>query len=371
MSFFEVYQDLQLSKDDLNKIYCPDKKKIQEILSKDNSYCLDSLLYLLSPAANSLLEELAQKSQKITFSRFGKIINLYAPIYLSNECTNTCTYCGFSMENKIPRKTLSQEEFKKEIDYLYKKGFRSILLVAGEHQKIVSVEYICQILKECKNFSSISIEFAPFSEEAYKKFSISGVNGLTIYQETYNQDIYKTVHLKGKKQNFQWRLESPERGAKAKMRKINLGILLGLNKNWQEECWFLAHHIKYLMKNFWEIAYSVSFPRICESETQFGAQTIDDKVFVQIILAFRIVFPDLGINLSTRESPNIRNGLIGLGITEISAESSTQPGGYTHKEKELEQFSTTDKRSLEEITQVFKEKNCELVYKNWEYGLHG
>ena len=328
---------------------------------------------LISPLASAFLEQMAKRSKKITRQRFGNTLYLYAPLYISNECTNTCIYCGFTQENKIVRKSLNKQECLAEAKHLYERGFRDLLIVSGEHQRIVTAKYIGQMVQTCqKFFPSIAIETAPFSQEEYTYLVKMGVQALTLYQETYDQKTYQKVHLAGRKKRFLWRLDALDRGAKAGMRKINLGVLLGLSKNWLYDCIANAYHLEYMMKKYWNIAYGISIPRICESETAYKPQVdISDKQLAQIIFAYRIAFPDLAINLSTREKASLRDGLFELGITHISAESATEPGGYCNPQQQLKQFNTTDKRNLNQILQVLKTKQLEPVWKNWHTGLTG
>ncbi|MCM8530669.1 MAG: 2-iminoacetate synthase ThiH [Lentisphaeraceae bacterium] len=332
----------------------------------------ETFALLSSPAASQFLEEMAQKASPLTAQRHGKVIRFYAPLYISNECTNTCTYCGFTMENKIRRKSLNNEECKKEADYLIERGFRHVLLVSGEHQKIVTPEYIGAMVDQCKDFPSITIEVAPFTQEAYETLVAKGVDGLTLYQETYDRGTYKSVHLRGKKKDYDWRLAAPERGALAKMRRINMGVLLGLAPDWRMDSAMSAIHLEYMMKYHWRVQYSISLPRLCESETDYTpAAILSDKDITQLMLAWRLAFPDVGINVSTREPSYLRDGLIGLGVTHMSAESSTEPGGYCNPQTALKQFDITDERKVDEIFDVLKDKNYEPVWKDWEACMTG
>ena len=345
---------------------------IEKLLNQNKiSKGIETFSLLISPAGSFYLEKLAQLSQQITQQRFGNTIQLYAPLYISNECTNSCTYCGFTRENKIVRKSLNPEECEKEALHLYNRGFRDLLIVSGEHQRIITPEYIGTMVKICqKYFSSIAIETAPFSQKEYKYLIEQGVQALTVYQETYHQQTYEKVHLSGKKKNYQWRIDAPERGAKAGIRKINIGVLLGLSKYWAYDSIITALHLEYMMKKYWHIQYAVSVPRICESETSYKpAINISNSDLAQIIFAYRIAFPDLSINLSTREPSSLRDGLFGLGITHISAESSTEPGGYCNPNEELKQFDINDERKLSEILRVIKNKKLQPVWKNWHTGL--
>jgi 2-iminoacetate synthase len=355
--------------------------KFRELSRCENPQLIESLLnapfpqtgpetfaLLSSPSAAPYLETMAIKAAALTAQRHGRVIRFYAPLYISNECTNTCTYCGFTMENKIDRKSLNNSECSNEAIYLAKRGFRHVLLVSGEHQKIVTPEYIGAMVDQCRpHFPSISIEVAPFTADAYATLVAKGVDGLTLYQETYDEETYKSVHLRGKKKDYDWRLAAPERGAIAKMRRISMGVLLGLAPDWRFDSVMCALHLDYMMKTYWRVQYSISLPRLCSSETDYQpAVNVTDRDLTQLMLAWRLAFPDVGINVSTREPAHLRDGLIGLGVTHMSAESSTEPGGYCNPQTALKQFNITDERRIDEIFSVLKNKRYEPVWKDWE-----
>jgi 2-iminoacetate synthase len=348
---------------------CTDPAFVENILKQPGHFSpVEKFALLSSPAGSSFLEPMAQQASALTAQRHGRVIRFYAPLYVSNECTNTCTYCGFTMENKIKRKSLNTTECKQEAEYLKERGFRHVLLVSGEHQKIVTPEYIASMVDSCREtFPSVSIEVAPFTTEAYKMLVAKGVDGLTLYQETYDRETYKSVHLRGKKKDYDWRLAAPERGAVAKMRRISMGVLLGLAPDWRFDSVMSAVHLDFMMRVHWRVQYSVSLPRLCSSETDYQpAVDVSDREVTQLILAWRLAFPDAGINISTREPSYLRDGLIGLGVTHMSAESSTEPGGYCNPESALKQFDITDHRKVDEIFSVLKTKNYEPVWKDWE-----
>jgi 2-iminoacetate synthase len=329
---------------------------------------LETFALLISPAASHLLEEMAQKSSQLTSERHGKVIRLYAPAYISNECTNTCTYCGFTMENKINRKSLDANEMKSEAEYLNKRGFRQLLIVSGEHQKIVTSEYVCSMVEQSRPyFSSVAIETAPFKTHEYEALVTAGVDSLTLYQETYDRETYAAVHLRGKKKDYDYRLAAPERGGEARMRKLNMGVLLGLSPDWRLDSIKCALHLDWMMKKYWRMQYAISLPRLCESETDYQpAVEVQDKEIVQLVMAWRLAFPDLSVNISTREPDYLRDGLIGLGVTHMSAESSTEPGGYCTPDTALKQFDITDERSVDEVIQIIESRGHEAVWKDWD-----
>jgi len=329
--------------------------------------CLSNLMSLLSPAAEPYLEQMAQRAHAVTQLRFGKTVSLFAPLYVSNQCTNSCAYCGFNIQNKVDRLTLTPEQVVEEGAYINKLGFRHLLLVSGEAPKVVPVEYFADIVGRLRPlFSSICVEIYPMSTEDYGTLIAHGVDGLTVFQETYNQELYKEVHRGGRKRNFQWRLEAPDRGGEAGFRRIGLGALLGLG-NWRTEAFFLALHSRYLMQRFWKSQISISFPRLRPAAGAFQPQhPVSDRQFVQLLTALRMTLPDVGFTLSTRETPELRDHLIPLGITSMSAGSRTEPGGYTLGNEAEAQFEVADHRSPEAVAEVIRRKGYEPVWKDWD-----
>ncbi|MEI7943085.1 MAG: 2-iminoacetate synthase ThiH, partial [Candidatus Riflemargulisbacteria bacterium] len=295
---------------------------------------------------------------------FGNTIQLYIPLYLSNECCNSCKYCGFNKDQQINRQTLSLEEATNQLLILKQKGFDNILLLTGENKSVAGVDYLVPIIKQAqKLFSYVAIEIFPCSIEDYAQLIHAGVSGLTIYQETYNKIIYSQMHPAGPKRDFDFRYKSPERALEAGMRKVGLGFLLGLS-DWKTEALALAEQLNTLMKKYWKSDFTVSFPRIHASPENLAFTPVSDRDFVQMILAFRVTFPKVGIILSTRESPEIRDNLLGLGVTQISAESKTNPGGYSDNNSD-EQFQVSDHRSIEEIIKIIQIKGFDPVIKDW------
>lgn len=321
----------------------------------------------LRPLTDNELQDLILKARTLTRQRFGRVIQLYAPLYLSNECIDTCTYCGFSRTNPITRKTLPIDQVGHEADYLITQGFKHILLVAGEHPEHVSPDYLNAIVKELKpKLASLSIEVSPFREEVYKRLIETGLDGIVIYQETYDRDRYADVHLAGPKKNYERRLQAPEEALKAGIHQLGMGILLGLS-DWRKEVVRLVNHIEQLRKKYWQTEITISLPRLrpCASDYRPPCP-VSDRDFVQVIAALRLALPDIGIVLSTRESPALRDSLIGLGVTRMSAGSKTEPGGYLHPEEELKQFEIEDHRSVKEVMAAITSKDYEPVWKDWE-----
>lgn len=340
-----------------------------EICLQKNKFSLHDIPILLSPAMEKYIEEMARKSYRITRQRFGNVIQLFAPLYLSNECFSICKYCGFSSDNKINRVTLSFDEVIKDGIILHKQGFRHILLVSGDASKIITQQYLKTITKELKNyFHSISIEIHPMTSEEYTELVDAGVDGLTIYQETYLPDVYKEMHIKGKKTDFKWRLETPERAGKAGLRRIGIGFLLGLS-DWRLEGYYLSFHAQYLMTHFWQSQISISLPRLCQTGKDFKIpQPVKGSHLVQLLCALRLVFPDVILILSTREKASLRNRLIPLGFTMVSAGSKTYPGGYSHihLHHSDSQFEIEDTRSSKEVAEEIRHLGLEPIWKDWD-----
>jgi len=340
---------------------------VKYALAKDKRD-LEDFKALISPAAKPFLEEMAQISSQLTKKRFGNTIQMYAPMYLSNECQNICTYCGFSMTNKIPRRTLTDSEILKEVSFLKHKGYDHILLVTGEANRIVGVEYLKNAIQLIRSqFSNITIEVQPLDQEEYELLVEAGLYAVLVYQETYHKEEYKKHHPKGKKSNFNYRLETPDRLGKAGVHKIGLGALFGL-EDWRADSFFTALHLKYLQKTYWKTKYSISFPRLRPHSGGLEPKVeMTDSDLVQLICAFRLLDEDVELSMSTRESEIFRNNIVNLGATSISAESKTNPGGYTVEKQSLEQFEISDERTTEEVVEMLKGKGLEVVWKDWEH----
>ncbi len=322
---------------------------------------------LLSPSVGSRLEELAQASRRLTLARFGRTMHMYAPLYLSNECLTTCVYCGFARELPIARKTLTPEETLAEARHLLRQGFRSILLLTGEHQKLTGVEFLEERIRLlAKEVPSIAIEVQVWSDDEYRRLAAAGCEAVVIYQETYNPETYAKVHLAGKKRHYGWRLLGPERAARAGMRRVGIGALLGLHDDWRYEAIAMAAHARFLMKHYWRTQVTVSVPRLRPSAAGYQAQNpIVDAELVQLICALRLTLPDAGIVISAREAPEFRDGLFQIGVTHTSAGSHSEPGGYTRPKEATEQFEVADLRSPAEVATRLRELGYEPVWEDW------
>jgi len=348
------------------KIYGTSDQDVRHALNRDN-LTLNDFIALISPAATPYLEQMAVKAQQITQLRFGKTIQLYAPLYLSNECQNICTYCGFSMDNKIRRKTLSNTELLLEAMALKSVGVNHVLLVSGEANKTVEINYFLQAIELLKpHFSQISIEVQPLELTEYQLLQAAGVYAVLVYQETYHREVYKKYHPKGKKSNFDYRLDTPDRIGQAGIHKIGLGVLLGL-EDWRVDSFFTAAHIAYLQKNYWQTRYSISFPRLRPAAGSVAPNFhLSDKHLLQLICAYRLWNENLEISISTRENESFRDHIIPIGVTTMSAASKTNPGGYVVDPQALEQFEVSDERDMETIKNQIRKMGYAPVMKDWE-----
>ncbi len=343
-----------------------EKEDIEKSLSKEKLGVFD-FLNLLSPLGVNYLEDMARIAQKHRIRYFGRVIQLYMPIYISNFCSSNCSYCGFSKKNRIKRKHLNFDEIDKEAREIAKNGIKHILLLTGEARKIADLDYLMEavgILK--KYFSSIAIEVYPMSVSEYAKLVEAGADSLTVYQEVYDKKIYSQVHTSGEKRDYNRRLDTPERGAKAGFRAVNIGALFGLGEI-RSEAFLSGLHARYLMDKFLDVEFSLSLPRINQAEGDFKPlHVIDDVSFVQFMLAYRLFMPNIGINISTRERSGFRDNLLDLGVTRLSAGSKTDVGGYSDMESSTAQFDISDKRDVKEIVKLIKSRGYQPVFKDWE-----
>jgi 2-iminoacetate synthase len=369
----------------------------REVLGRSNLSLSDFAL-LISPAAGALLEPMARRANALTLQRFGKVVRLFAPLYLSNECINNCKYCGFSRDNAIVRVTLGVDEVRREAEAIRAQGFRNLLLVAGEHPKFVSAGYMRDCIAALhKDWPSISLEIGPMETEEYRPLALAGADGLVVYQETYQRDVYAEMHTAGPKRNFDWRLETPERAYHAGFRRLGISPLYGL-ADWRTEAISVAAHAIYLLRHCWKASITISLPRLRPCAGEFQPLThMTDREMVQLVCAFRLMFPDVGLVLSTREPASLRDGLVPLGITLMSAGSHTEPGGYTGAGRDnlhqtlrgrivaasatnasnwapppvaaTEQFAIADSRSPEQVAGLLRRLGYEPVWKDWDMAL--
>ncbi len=370
MSFTEIYNrhNWDVIK---TQIYNKEACHVEAALHKSGARSPDDLMALLSPAASPYLEEMANLSNELTQKRFGKTLQMYIPLYLSNKCSNNCLYCGFRNENRIKRITLTEDQILEEVKVIKSYGFDHVLLVTGEAKRSAGIDYLENVFRLIRPFfSHISMEVQPMNQDEYSRLTKLGLNSVLVYQETYGKK-YPDYHPGGIKSNFYYRLETPDRLGEAQVHKIGLGCLLGLD-DWRTDSWFVGLHINYLKKKYWKTRYSVSFPRLRPAKGVIEPRVIvSDRDLVQLICAYRIYDENLELSLSTRESKKFRNNAIRLGITSISAGSKTEPGGYSARTDELEQFAINDNRTPDEIAEMISKLGYEPVWKDWDihYGI--
>jgi 2-iminoacetate synthase len=359
---------------------------------KQPSALLRRFAALLEPKGDGELEGMARESALLTRRNFGRAIRLFAPLYLSNECINNCAYCGFSRDNPILRVTLEVASVVKEARHLAKEGFRNLLLVAGEHPKFVSNGYMAECIRAlAPEIPSVSLEVAPMETADYVPLVQAGAEGLVVYQETYDREVYAELHTSGPKRDFDWRLACPERAYEAGFRRIGIGALFGLVP-WHGEALALAAHLEHLLRRCWKAQLTVSLPRMRPCAGEFTPRhELPDREFVQLICALRLCFPQVGIVLSTREPAALRDAILPLGITMMSAGSHTEPGGYTGEgrddlhltvkgrrqalettgngEQATEQFQIADTRTPAQIADVLRRSGLEAVWKDWDQAI--
>ena len=349
-------------------IYSKTEADVRRALSK--SHCtVDDFMALISPAAEPYLEVMAQLSRGYTQARFGKTMSLFIPLYLTNSCTNSCVYCGFHVSNKMKRTILTFEEIENEYKAIKRLGpFENLLLVTGENPAVAGVDYIARALDLAKPwFSNLKIEVMPLKSEEYAELIKHGLNGVICFQETYNRERYNIYHPRGMKSNFEWRVNAPDRMGQAGVHSIGMGALIGL-EDWRTDVTMLAHHLRYLQKHYWKTKYSVNFPRMRPAENEgFQPNVImTDKELAQLTFAMRIFDHDVDISYSTREPAALRDNMAALGVTTMSAESKTEPGGYYSYPQALEQFHVSDERSAVEVDAALRRIGIEPVWKDWD-----
>lgn len=356
--------------------------RVMAVLRQGRARNLEDFAALISPAALPHLETMAQLSRQWTQRHFGKTIRLFAPLYLSNECVNVCQYCGFSRHLDIPRITIPLNQAIRETRLLSDQGFRSLLIVAGEHPKYVSNGYVVEVIRACLDIMpSLSIELGPMRTEGYLPIVEAGCEGLVVYQETYHKPTYKDLHPRGPKSRFEWRMDTPERGYEAGFRRIGIGALFGL-ADWVGDAINLAAHAQFLTRKLWKAQLTVAFPRMRPAAGGFQVNPnhcMNDTELLQLTTAFRLLLPHAGIVLSTREPQHLRNGFVQCGVTTMSAGSSTEPGGYSSyttdhfsssgKEQDAEQFHIADERSPAEVARMIRDQGYEPVWKDFHQSL--
>lgn len=324
---------------------------------------------LLSRESAPSLAVMAKRAKEITDRHFGKNINLYIPLYVSNECSNSCNYCGFNMNSPVARKTLSVKEAREEMEIIAKTGMKNILILTGEAPQKAGPGYVEEVVKAASEyFTQISLEIFAMDTQDYEKLVKAGATGLYIYQETYDRASYAERHKNGPKSDFDYRLQAPERAAQAGFRSVGIGALLGLGDP-RRDMFMLFHHAKYLIKKYWRTDITLSFPRITEAKgVSDASHPVTENELAQFIFAARLCIERAGIALSTRESPEFRDKMTGFGVTRMSAGSKTNPGGYELYTEETSggQFNVHDSRCVEDVAAAIRNRGYYAVFKDWE-----
>lgn len=354
--------------DDIGRAIASKRTADVEIALSKEQCNIDDFMALISPAAAPYLEPMAQLSRKYTQERFGKVISMYIPMYITNACTNFCVYCGFNHNNPMARTILTMQEIEQECKAIKQLApFENLLIVTGENPRDAGVDYLEQALRVARPyFNNLSIEVMPLKSDDYYRLTQSGLNGVVCFQETYNRNRYKVYHPKGMKSNYEWRLNGYDRMGQAGVHKIGMGVLIGL-EDWRTDVTFMAMHLLYLRKHYWKSRYSVNFPRLRPSAGGFQPNVImSDRELAQLTFAFRIFDHDIDISVSTRETPHFRDHIASLGATSMSAGSKTEPGGYFTYPQALEQFSVSDERTPAEVETAIRAIGYEVVWKDWD-----
>ena len=352
-------------------IYEKTDADVRRALAK-KSLDVEDFKALISPAAIPYLEVMAQLSRKYTLERFGKTISMFIPLYITNSCTNSCIYCGFNHNNPMKRTILTEEEMINEYKAIKKLApFENLLLVTGENPVKAGVDYIERALLLARPyFSNLQIEVMPLKSEEYEQLTHAGLNGVICFQETYNRANYNLYHPRGMKSKFEWRVNGFDRMGQAGVHKIGMGVLIGLEE-WRTDVTMMAYHLRYLQKHYWKTKYSVNFPRMRPSENG-GFQpnvVMSDRELAQLTFAMRIFDHDVDISYSTRECAELRDQMATLGVTTMSAESKTEPGGYFSYPQTLEQFHVSDERKAVEVDAALRALGRVPVYKDWDLAL--
>lgn len=373
MSFYDEIKKHESDFDQFSKMLSENggigSDEIHRILGKSSLDNYD-FFTLLHYDDSKLLEKAALRAREESLNHFGKAILLYSPMYISNICVNRCVYCSFNNENKmIDRVKLNPEQIKEESIALSKTGIKHVLVLTGEEKKERGYEYVLDAVKVIRDyFESVSIEVAPMDEDHYVRLVEGGVDGVTIYQEVYDEEVYKTVHLKGPKSDFRYRLETPERACNANVRSMNIGTLIGLS-DYKKELYIMGMHLKYLSERYPHVDLGISLPRIKDidssEEIGYTHYPITDVKFVQSMIALRLFLPHCAVNISTRESSEFRRNLIPIGVNKMSAGVSTSVGGYSVYKDTLGQFNISDKSSVEDVKSLIRSVGYQPILKDW------
>ncbi|MDY5954289.1 MAG: 2-iminoacetate synthase ThiH [Kiritimatiellia bacterium] len=345
---------------------------VRRALAQAGRFAPENVAALLGTAAQAQLDPLARAARLLTRRHFGRAVQFFVPLYTSNICCNGCRYCGFNCQSTgTLRKALTLDQAEAECDHLAKRGYGHLLLVASEDLKNNPPQYFVDLVRRIRpKFASINVEIYALTQAWYDRLAQVGVDGMTMFQETYDPDAYRRYHPFGPKADYANRLDAYERAARAGLTFIGLGALLGIT-DWRLECFWLALHADYLRRVWWKSPVSISFPRMRPAEGGTPPEyPVGDRAFVQLMCALRLQFPDATMTVSTREPAGFREQLLQIAATKLSAESKTTPGGYLEDDTPAgAQFDISDGRSLEEIEAVLRRMGFDPVLKDWDRAL--
>ena len=325
----------------------------------------------MAPAALPLLEEIAQAAQVETRKHFGNSVYMFTPIYIANYCENYCIYCGFNCHNKINRAQLNAEEIEKEMAAIAKTGLQEILILTGESRSKSTVEYIgeaCKIAQ--KYFKVIGLEIYPVNSDEYAYLHECGADYVTVFQETYNSDKYETLHLAGHKRIYPYRVNAQERALMGGMRGVGFGALLGLD-DFRKDAFATGYHAWLLQRKYphAEIAFSCPRLRPIINNDRINPMDVHERQLLQVVCAYRLFMPFASITVSTRECARVRDNLVGIAATKISAGVSTGIGSHVEdiEDKGDDQFEISDGRSVEEVYDALLAHDLQPVMSDYIY----
>ena len=331
---------------------------------------------LLSPAAEPFLEKMAEKAKYETSKHFGNTVYLFTPLYIANYCENYCVYCGFNCYNQINRKKLNYEEIEHEMKVIADSGIEESLMLTGESRKVSDVEYIGEACKlASRYFKNVGLEIYPLNSDEYKYLHESGADYVTVFQETYDSDKYETLHLMGHKRVFPYRFEAQERALMGGMRGVGFSALLGL-ADFRKDAFASALHVYYLQRKYPYAEYSLSCPRLRPiiNNDRINPLDVGERQLCQVLCAYRIFLPYVGITVSSREQKHFRDGIVKIAATKVSAGVSTGIGDheskYTGKDNGNtgdEQFEISDGRSFDQMYADMTDEGMQPVLNDYVY----
>lgn len=331
---------------------------------------------LLSPAAQPFLEQMAEKAAVERRNHFGNSVYLFTPLYIANYCENYCVYCGFNCYNHIHRKKLNMQEIEHEMKVIADSGIEEILMLTGESRHMSDVKYIGEACKlASKYFRNVGLEIYPVNVDEYKYLHECGADYITVFQETYNSDKYETLHLMGHKRVWPYRFDSQERALMGGMRGAGFSALLGLD-DFRKDALATALHVYYINRKYPHAELSLSCPRLrpIVNNDKINPRDVGEKELCQVLCAYRMFLPFVGITVSSRESADFRNGIAKICATKVSAGVSTGIGDHEEKYEGTkdadvgdEQFEINDSRSFESMYQDMEQEGLQPVLNDYLY----